>query len=71
MSYLIQTAETNAFLQLAKFVADLLDDGQVSRAGFAELAPMRSGYHIVHVCRVDQPSQRLQDRSLWRTVRLS
>ena len=29
MSYLIQTAETNAFLQLVKFVADLLDEGQV------------------------------------------
>ena len=47
MSYLIQTAETNAFLQLAKFVADLLDGGQVRKAGPAIQLAQLSWYDTV------------------------
>ena len=44
MSYLIQTAETNAFLQLVKFVANLLDEGQVLLM-LGDLAIVDGGEH--------------------------
>ena len=67
MSYLIQTAETNAFLQLVKFVADLLDEGQVSALCSCDerLERVRSSLVTqLFPCRAARHSQRLQDQNL-------